>query len=74
MTLFIYAAVKCLLLCGRNAYRLLNLATLLPTEEEVFLKAVPLILKAWKDLAMKQTETFTWYSHSDDPRFDAHFV
>jgi hypothetical protein len=27
----------------------------------------PLILKAWEDLAMKQTETFTWYSHSADP-------
>ena len=30
-------------------------------------KYIPLILKAWEDLAMKKTETFTWYSHSDNP-------
>jgi hypothetical protein len=39
---FIYAAVKCLLLCGRNTCILLNLATLLPAGEEVFLHAIPL--------------------------------
>ena len=40
--IYIYAAVKCLLLCGRNTCRLLKLATLLPAGEEVFLNAVPL--------------------------------
>lgn len=55
---FIYAAVKCLLCCGRNTCRILNFAILLPAGEEVFLNAVPLTSKSMEGSCNEANRNF----------------